>query len=61
MDTYKALKIIESYRQLLTEIGIVICTVITEEYEECDCIDIEHQNQYPQFEVITVLLQKDEG
>lgn len=48
------LKIIESYRLELTTNGIVICTYIDLQDNEVDCIDLVHQNEYPQFELIEV-------
>jgi hypothetical protein len=52
METYKALKIIESYRQLLTENGIVICTVITVDQGEQDVIDYIYHDEYSEFEIV---------
>jgi hypothetical protein len=53
----QALKIIESYRAQLTADNIVICTYLTEQYGECDCIDISYEAEYPQFEVVDVIPQ----
>lgn len=50
----QALKITESYRQPLTEANIVICTYMTTQ-GEADCIDMSHQAQYPDFEVVTLV------
>jgi hypothetical protein len=50
--TYQALKIIESYRQSLTDANIVICTAITDE-GEVDVIDILYRDAYPEFIEVT--------
>jgi len=60
METYKALKIIESYRQSLTQAGVVICTAVTEDYEEFDVIDYEWKDTYPQFEVVNCIIIPEE-
>ncbi len=52
MDNYQAHKIIESYRQSLTDANIVICTAITDN-GEVDVIDISYRNDYPEFEEVT--------
>jgi hypothetical protein len=49
------LKIIESYRESLTQNGIVICTyILTSDNSEVDCIDMEYDSKFPMFEIVTV-------
>tara|TARA_R110000850_G_scaffold247387_1_gene372293 strand:+ start:2087 stop:2251 length:165 start_codon:yes stop_codon:yes gene_type:complete len=49
------LKIIESYRESLTQNGIVICTyILTSDNSEVDCIDMEYESQFPMFEIVIV-------
>jgi hypothetical protein len=60
METYQALKIIDLYRQSLTEANIVICTEISVEYGETDVIGYEYKDLYPEFEVVTCIINNDE-
>jgi hypothetical protein len=49
------LKIIESYREPLTQNKIVICTYLSSsDNSEVDCIEIEYQAYYPMFEIVIV-------
>ncbi len=58
METYPALKIIDSYRQSLTEANIVICTELTVEYGDADVIGYEYKESYPEFETVTCIIQE---
>lgn len=49
------LKIIESYKNELTQEGIVICTYGLVGGGEADCIDMNYQTEYPTFEVVQVV------
>ena len=49
------LKIIESYRESLTQNKIVICTyILSSDNSEVDCIEMEYQEDYPMFEIVIV-------
>lgn len=54
------LKIIDSYRDSLTQNDIVICTYfLSSDNSEVDCIEIEYQADYPMFEI--VIVKESEG
>lgn len=51
----EALKIVDSYRQELSNKTIIICTYYElPNMNEVDCIDIIYQSEYPQFDVVNV-------
>jgi sorbitol-specific phosphotransferase system component IIA len=49
------LKINQSIRQELSELGIVICTYKNLNEEEFDGIDIQHQSEYPNLEAVEIM------
>lgn len=55
----EALKIIESYRQELTDNNIVICDyyLIDEPTTMVSCIDMFYISKYPEFEIVNVIVE----
>jgi len=48
------LKITENLRQNLNESLVVVCTYLDLENNEIDCIDMVHQEDYPELEIVEV-------
>jgi len=48
------LKITENLRQDLIESQVVVCTYLDLDNNEIDCIDMVHQDDYPELELVEV-------
>lgn len=55
------LKVIDSYREELNQKCIVICTYkLLSDNSEVDCITLDYKNEYPQFEMVEVIVEPDD-